>query len=78
MLVQDAFPRPRGRGGSIMGVSGLLKLVEEAAQVVHMRDYKGKRVGIDASTWLHKGAPRRNLSGLSFSDRLLVQSCDVT
>ena len=40
-----------------MGISGLLPLLSECTtKDAHVKKYRGQKVGIDASTWLHKGA----------------------
>lgn len=39
-----------------MGISGLLQFVREAAEAVTVKSYAGKRVAVDVSTWIHKGA----------------------
>ena len=39
-----------------MGISGLLPLLSDAAKKGRVDIFRGKTVGIDASTWLHKGA----------------------
>ena len=41
-----------------MGIAGLLPLLKGGGctEKCHIKRYKGKRVGIDASTWLHRGA----------------------
>ncbi|EDQ85176.1 uncharacterized protein MONBRDRAFT_29551 [Monosiga brevicollis MX1] len=39
-----------------MGIQGLLPLVQPAMRKVHMRAFEGKRVAIDAFSWLHRGA----------------------
>jgi hypothetical protein len=32
-----------------------LPLIDKAADITHLRKYEGKRIGVDAATWLHKG-----------------------
>ncbi|KAG9448978.1 hypothetical protein H6P81_008943 [Aristolochia fimbriata] len=39
-----------------MGIQYLLKFMKPFIQPVHIGKYSGKRVGIDAYSWLHKGA----------------------
>lgn len=39
-----------------MGVDGLLPFLKSATQEVHLEQYRGRRVAIDASCWLHRGA----------------------
>lgn len=39
-----------------MGVKDLLKFMKPYIEPVHIKKYNGKRVGIDAYSWLHKGA----------------------
>ncbi|GLJ44125.1 hypothetical protein SUGI_0920180 [Cryptomeria japonica] len=39
-----------------MGVKDLLKQMKPYIQTAHIKKYAGKRVGIDAYSWLHKGA----------------------
>ena len=39
-----------------MGVSGLLKHLKPAITRVELRKYKGQRVGVDVSVWIHRGA----------------------
>eukprot|EP00729_Bicosta_minor_P016764 gene16764-20841_t len=39
-----------------MGISGLLPFVEDATTIVNLKQYSGKRIAVDASTWLHRGA----------------------
>jgi exonuclease-1 len=39
-----------------MGVDGLLPFLKSAVQEVHLEQYRGRRVAIDASCWLHRGA----------------------
>ncbi|XP_015581104.2 exonuclease 1 [Ricinus communis] len=39
-----------------MGIKDLLKFMKPYVEPVHIKKYTGKRVGIDAYSWLHKGA----------------------
>ncbi|KAL2635529.1 hypothetical protein R1flu_007008 [Riccia fluitans] len=39
-----------------MGIQGLLQALKPYAEPAHVKKYAGKRVGIDAYSWLHKGA----------------------
>ncbi|KAM3380407.1 exonuclease 1 isoform X1 [Capsicum galapagoense] len=39
-----------------MGIQGLLRFMKPYVEPVHIKKYAGKRVGIDAYGWLHKGA----------------------
>ncbi|XP_022884887.1 exonuclease 1 isoform X2 [Olea europaea var. sylvestris] len=39
-----------------MGINNLLKFMKPYVESVHIKKYAGKRVGIDAYSWLHKGA----------------------
>ncbi|KAJ6340321.1 hypothetical protein OIU77_008140 [Salix suchowensis] len=39
-----------------MGIKDLLKFMKPYIEPVHIKKYDGKRVGIDAYSWLHKGA----------------------
>ncbi|KAL6178211.1 hypothetical protein ACLB2K_049730 [Fragaria x ananassa] len=39
-----------------MGIKDLLRFIKPYSQIIHIRKYAGKRVGIDAYSWLHKGA----------------------
>ncbi|KAL6758969.1 PIN domain-like protein [Haematococcus lacustris] len=39
-----------------MGISGLLPILKPIARLRHLREYRGKRVAVDAYSWLHKGA----------------------
>jgi exonuclease-1 len=38
-----------------MGIAGLLQLLAPATVDVHVKAYAGKRVAVDAFSWLHKG-----------------------
>ncbi|KAI3735613.1 hypothetical protein L6452_15120 [Arctium lappa] len=39
-----------------MGIKDLLRFMKPYVQPIHIKKYAGKRVGIDAYSWLHKGA----------------------
>ncbi|GAV69156.1 XPG_N domain-containing protein/XPG_I domain-containing protein [Cephalotus follicularis] len=39
-----------------MGIKDLLRFMKPYIEPIHIRKYAGKRVGIDAYSWLHKGA----------------------
>lgn len=39
-----------------MGISGLLPVLKSISHRVHVSKYSGKRVAVDAYSWLHKGA----------------------
>ncbi|XP_050226598.1 exonuclease 1 isoform X2 [Mercurialis annua] len=39
-----------------MGIKDLLRFIKPYLQSIHIKKYSGKRVGIDAYSWLHKGA----------------------
>ncbi|KAK9925779.1 hypothetical protein M0R45_023044 [Rubus argutus] len=39
-----------------MGIKDLLRFMKPYIQIIHIKKYAGKRVGIDAYSWLHKGA----------------------
>ncbi|KAJ9141526.1 hypothetical protein P3X46_032052 [Hevea brasiliensis] len=39
-----------------MGIKDLLKFMKSYIEPIHIKKYAGKRVGIDAYSWLHKGA----------------------
>ncbi|KAJ8325661.1 hypothetical protein O5D80_005863 [Batrachochytrium dendrobatidis] len=39
-----------------MGISGLLPLLKDIHRSVHLSNYSGQAVGVDAYVWLHKGA----------------------
>ncbi|KAI3454840.1 hypothetical protein Pfo_011503 [Paulownia fortunei] len=43
-----------------MGINNLLKFMKPYVEPVHIKKYAGKRVGIDAYSWLHKGAYSRS------------------
>ncbi|KAF8399026.1 hypothetical protein HHK36_014892 [Tetracentron sinense] len=39
-----------------MGIQNLLKFMKPFVEPIHIKKFAGKRVGIDAYSWLHKGA----------------------
>lgn len=39
-----------------MGIQGLLPLLKDIQEPIHLRDFAGKSVGVDGYVWLHKGA----------------------
>ncbi|KAH6598374.1 hypothetical protein BASA50_003795 [Batrachochytrium salamandrivorans] len=39
-----------------MGISGLLPLLKTIHRTVHLSEYSGQAIGVDAYVWLHKGA----------------------
>ncbi|KAK0564366.1 hypothetical protein OC844_001755 [Tilletia horrida] len=39
-----------------MGIQGLLPLLKDIQTSTHIREYKGKTLGVDAYVWLHRGA----------------------
>ncbi|XXG74235.1 hypothetical protein AAC387_Pa07g3009 [Persea americana] len=39
-----------------MGIQDLLRFLKPFVEYIHIQKYAGKRVGIDAYSWLHKGA----------------------
>ncbi|SPO45793.1 related to EXO1 - exonuclease which interacts with Msh2p [Moesziomyces antarcticus] len=39
-----------------MGIQGLLPLLKDVQQPVHVSSYAGKTLGVDAYVWLHRGA----------------------
>lgn len=39
-----------------MGIKDLLRFMKPFVEPIHIKKYAGKRVGIDAYSWLHKGA----------------------
>jgi exonuclease 1 len=38
-----------------MGITGLLPLLKSISKRIHIKQYAGRRVAIDAYSWLHKG-----------------------
>jgi exonuclease-1 len=38
-----------------MGVRGLHKLLQSLDLDVHIKEFKGKRIAVDISSWLHAG-----------------------
>ena len=39
-----------------MGIGGLLPTLKEITEDVHLKDYAGTKVAVDAYVWLHRGA----------------------
>ncbi|CAO3610273.1 unnamed protein product [Cunninghamella echinulata] len=39
-----------------MGISGLLSVTKSIQKSIHIKEYSGRRVAVDANVWLHKGA----------------------
>jgi exonuclease 1 len=39
-----------------MGIQGLLPILRPVIEDVHVREFKGKTLGIDTFAWLHKAA----------------------
>lgn len=39
-----------------MGIQGLLPTLKSITTTIHVSKYSGKRIAIDAYSWLHKGA----------------------
>lgn len=39
-----------------MGIQGLLPVLKSITVQVHVAEYSGKKVAVDAYCWLHKGA----------------------
>jgi exonuclease 1 len=39
-----------------MGIQGLLPILKDITRPVHLSNYRGQRVAVDAYSWLHKGA----------------------
>ncbi|KAK0544796.1 hypothetical protein OC846_005920 [Tilletia horrida] len=39
-----------------MGIQGLLPLLKDIQNPTHLKEYKGKTIGVDAYVWLHRGA----------------------
>lgn len=38
-----------------MGISGLHKELRPYSRLISLQEYAGKRVGVDAYAWLHRG-----------------------
>lgn len=60
LAIEDevSFPEPCRAAGervSGMGIQGLLAMVDQVAIPTHIKEFKGKVVAVDASTWLHRG-----------------------
>jgi hypothetical protein len=51
---QYRFKYLRQSPGLIMGINGLLPLLNSIQRPIHIRNLKGETVGIDAYCWLHK------------------------
>ncbi|KAF4373590.1 hypothetical protein F8388_025284 [Cannabis sativa] len=49
-IIAAKQPRPK------MGIKDLLRFMKPYIEPIHIKKYAGKRVGIDAYSWLHKGA----------------------
>ncbi|MCO5589780.1 hypothetical protein L7F22_043749 [Adiantum nelumboides] len=39
-----------------MGITGLLPLLKDVSEYIHIKKYKGKVLGVDGYVWLHRGA----------------------
>lgn len=39
-----------------MGIQGLLPVLKSITRPVHVSEYRGHRVAVDAYCWLHRGA----------------------
>ena len=39
-----------------MGIQGLLPLLSQIHKPIHIKEWKGKKIAIDAYVWLHRGA----------------------
>ncbi|PWN33803.1 PIN domain-like protein, partial [Meira miltonrushii] len=39
-----------------MGITGLLPLLKDVSEHIHIKKYKGKVLGVDGYVWLHRGA----------------------
>lgn len=57
-----------------MGIQGLLQNLKSITEQAHIRDFHGKRVGVDVSCWLHRGAIScaRKLAKKETTDQYLV------
>ncbi|KAF4385231.1 hypothetical protein G4B88_026514, partial [Cannabis sativa] len=49
-IIAAKHPKPK------MGIKDLLRFMKPYIEPIHIKKYAGKRVGIDAYSWLHKGA----------------------
>ena len=38
-----------------MGVAGLLKMISSCVHEVELSAYRGRKIAVDASCWLHRG-----------------------
>uniref|UniRef100_A0A453S9B4 Exonuclease 1 n=1 Tax=Aegilops tauschii subsp. strangulata TaxID=200361 RepID=A0A453S9B4_AEGTS len=57
ILPETSRSRPVYRRlGTPMGIPNLLRFMKPFIEPVHIKKYAGQRVGIDAYSWLHKGA----------------------
>ena len=45
-----SFPQPVA-----MGVAGLLKMISSCVHEVELSAYRGRKIAVDASCWLHRG-----------------------
>ena len=41
---------------AVMGIQGLLPILRPVIEDAHVREFKGKTLGIDTFAWLHKAA----------------------
>ena len=55
-LRSAASSKPTHPARSEMGIQGLLPLLKSISDPVHVSSYGGQRVGVDAYSWLHRGA----------------------
>ena len=39
----------------VMGVAGLLKMISSCVHEVELSAYRGRKIAVDASCWLHRG-----------------------
>lgn len=55
----------------VMGIQGLIPFLEKSSRPVHISEFSGCTVAVDAYCWLHKGA-------FSCADRLARgEKCDA-
>eukprot|EP00842_Homolaphlyctis_polyrhiza_P005030 jgi/Hompol1/5528/HPOL_004500-RA len=54
-LYNDSDSQKTKAHGKAMGINGLIPLLKSIHRNVHLRDYAGQSIGIDAYVWLHKG-----------------------